>query len=81
MRSLFLVCAVVSVLALTAGMANAANPGQVPNSTLAQLGLSGLQTMSDAQGADVRGMGFNTVSGYSSAPLEALRLPVTRPSP
>ena len=65
MRSLLIVCAVVSVLALTAGMANAA--GQVPNATLAQLGLSGLQTMSDVQGTDIRGMGFATVGGYSSA--------------
>jgi predicted metal-binding membrane protein len=65
MRSLLVVCAVVSVLAFT-GMASAANPGQVPNATLAQLGLSGMQTMSDVQGTDIRGMGFATVSGYSA---------------
>ena len=67
MRSLLVVCAVVSVLALTAGMANAANPGQVPNSALAQLGLSGMQPMSDVQGTDIRGMGFVLVSGYAGA--------------
>jgi opacity protein-like surface antigen len=67
MRSLLVLCAVVSVLALTAGMANAANPGQVPNSTLAQLGLSGMQPMSDVQGTDIRGMGFVVVSGYALA--------------
>ena len=42
MRSLLFVWQVVSVLALTAGMANAATPGQVPDASLAQLGLSGL---------------------------------------
>ena len=67
MRSLLVVCAVISVLALTAGMANAANPGQVPNSSLAQLGLSGMQPMSDVQGTDIRGMGFVVVSGYAGA--------------
>ena len=69
MRSMLFVCAVVSVLALTAGMANAANPGQVSNSALAQFGLSGMQTMSDVQGTDIRGKGFVSVSGYSSASL------------
>ena len=34
MRSILYVCAVVSVLALTAGMANAAAPGQVPDASL-----------------------------------------------
>jgi hypothetical protein len=64
MRSLLAVCV---VLALTAGVANAANPGQVPDATLAQLGLSGLQTMSDVQGTDIRGMGFASVSGVEIA--------------
>ena len=68
MRSLLVVCTLISVLALTAGMANAANPGQVPNSALAQLGLSGMQPMSDVQGTDIRGMGFVFVTGYALAP-------------
>jgi hypothetical protein len=57
MRSLLIVC-VVACLALTAGMANAANPGQISDNALAQMGLAGMQTMSDAQGAEIRGKGF-----------------------
>ena len=56
MRSLLCVCLVACVV-LTAGFAGAANPGQVPDNTLAMLGLSGMQTMTDVQGTEVRGMG------------------------
>ena len=66
MRSLLMVCAVVC-LALVAGVATAATPGQVSDATLASFGLSGMQQMSDAQGTHVRGMGFAAVSGFSAA--------------
>ena len=66
MRSLLMVCAVVCV-ALVAGVASAATPGQVPDATLASFGLSGMQQMSDVQGTQVRGMGFAAVSGFSVA--------------
>ncbi len=66
MRSLLMVCAVVC-LALVAGVASAATPGQVPDATLAAFGLSGMQQMSDVQGTQVRGMGFAAVGGFSSA--------------
>ena len=39
--------------------ANAAAPnGNVSNDTLAKLGLSGMQRVSDAQGMNIRGKGF-----------------------
>ena len=41
MRSLLCVCLVACVV-LTAGIAGAANPGQVPDNTLAMIGLSGI---------------------------------------
>ncbi len=66
MRSLLMVCAVMC-LALVAGVANAATPGQVPDATLASFGLSGMQQMTDVQGTQVRGMGFAAVSGFSFA--------------
>jgi len=69
MRSLLIVC-VVACLALTAGMANAASPGQISDNTLSQMGLAGLQTMSDAQGTEIRGMGgLVVVSGTNAARL------------
>ena len=66
MRSLLCVCLVACVV-LTAGMAGAANPGQVPDNTLSMIGLSGLQPMSDVQGTEVRGMGDASVSGVNIA--------------
>jgi hypothetical protein len=68
MRSLLVVC-IVACLALTAGMANAASPGQISDNALAQMGLGGLQPMSDAQGAQVRGMGFVMTNGSATAIL------------
>ena len=64
MRSLLVVC-LVACVALVAGTANAG--GQISDNTLAQMGLSGLQTMSDLQGTEVRGMGFAAVGGISVA--------------
>ena len=52
------------VLALAVSLAgiasaNAATPaGNVSNDTLAKLGLSGMQRVSDAQGMKIRGKGF-----------------------
>ena len=66
MRSLLIVC-VVACVALVAGTANAA--GQISDNTLAQMGLAGLQTMSDAQGSEIRGMGFAAVVGTNTARL------------
>ena len=55
MRSLLIVL-LVACVALVAGTANAA--GQISDNALAQMGLAGLQTMSDVQGTEIRGMGF-----------------------
>ncbi len=64
MRFLAIVVTVVC-LAVLPTVANAA--GQVPDATLAQVGLSGMHQMTDAQGLDVRGSGFAAVSGWSWA--------------
>ena len=61
MRSLLIVCAVVS-LSVVAGMAYAGTPGQVPDATLASFGLGGMHQMSDVQGTSIRGKGFVAVS-------------------
>jgi hypothetical protein len=59
--------AVVAVLALVAAPALAGD-GNVPRGTLSAMGLSGLKTLSDAQGLKVRGMGASaTVNGSSFA--------------
>ena len=61
MRSLLFACAVLLV-ACTACAA-----GQVPDATLSSFGLSGMQQMTDAQGTQIRGMGFAAVGGFSFA--------------
>ena len=67
MRSLVVLCAVASLL-MVAGVANAASPGQVPDSALASFGLGGMQQMTDVQGANIRGMGtYAYVSGTGTA--------------
>ena len=66
MRSLIVLCVVLCVV-LAAGFASAANPGQVSQNTLSKMGLADLQPMSDVQGTSVRGSGFASVSGYSTA--------------
>jgi hypothetical protein len=63
MRLLLVVC-VVACVALAAGTVNAA--GQISDNTLAQMGLAGLQTMSDVQGAEIRGMGFGAITSATS---------------
>lgn len=62
MRFWLCVCVALS-LAVLPSVASAAD--QVPEATLAQAGLSGMQQMTDAQGMDVRGTGFAVVSGVS----------------
>jgi len=59
-----LACA--SLVLLSAGSAFAGD-GQVADSTLAKMGLSNMQVMTDAQGMDVRGMALVAVNGYSAA--------------
>ncbi len=66
MRYLLVLCAVVA-LALLPCVASAADVGQVSNATLGQMGLSGLQPMTDVQGLDIRGSGFAAAGGYSRA--------------
>jgi hypothetical protein len=53
MKTLLTVAAIVCLSALPAYSAD----GQVSKSTLALLGLSGLTTLSDAQGLEIRGLG------------------------
>jgi hypothetical protein len=57
MRYLMILCIVVCA-ALTVSIADAATPGQISDNTLAEMGLAGMQSMSDVQGTEVRGMGF-----------------------
>lgn len=58
--------AVASVLVLTAAPAFAAE-GQVSDQSLAKMGLSGMQTMSDNDGMQVRGLSIAVVGGFSTA--------------
>ena len=58
-RSSMMVAAVAAIFA----MATPAQAGDVPDSMLAQMGLSGMQRMSDAQGMKVRGQGTASVLG------------------
>jgi hypothetical protein len=70
MRSLLIACAVM----LVAATASAA----VPDATLAAFGLGGMQQMTDAQGMNVRGMGFACVSGggYAAINVDVNTCPV-----
>ncbi len=59
MRALVYLC--VAVIVLAAGVAYAGEPvakTQVPNAVLAQMGMGGMQAVSDVQGQAVRGKGF-----------------------
>jgi hypothetical protein len=55
MRSLLLACLVVALVPLASGVANAADQGQVPSAVLADLGMGGMQVVSDVQGEQIRG--------------------------
>jgi hypothetical protein len=48
-------------------MACAAQPGQVSDTTLAQVGLSGMHQMTDVQGMAIRGNGFAVAGGIDVA--------------
>jgi len=63
MRGLMIVC----VVALALVSANVATAADVSDQTLATMGLDDMATMSDAQGLEVRGLGFVAVSGYAGA--------------
>jgi len=57
---------IASVLVLSAAPAFAGE-GQVTKQSLAKMGLSGMQTMTDSQGQQVRGLSIAVVSGGSIA--------------
>lgn len=62
MRSLMIVIAMVGLSGFVAST-QAADPGQVPDDTLAKLGLGGMEKMTDAEGERFRGKWF-----YSTLP-------------
>ncbi len=52
----YIIIACMSMAALTAATAvSAAEPGQIPEAQLAELGLGGMEVMSDAEGEEIRG--------------------------
>ena len=57
----------LAVIMMFAGPALAADHGNLSQSQLAKLGLSGMNAMSDSQGNAVRGMGFSLAYGVSYA--------------
>ncbi len=57
-----LVLAAVAAL-LVSSWGATATAADIPNSTLAQMGLGGMKKMSDSQGMRVRGQGFAGVAG------------------
>ena len=63
-----LIAAVLGACCLFANVntSSAADHGQVPASTLAQMGLSSMQPMSDVQGLEVRGKGKSKVTIYAN---------------
>lgn len=63
MRGLMIGCAVALVLV----GANTVMAADVSHQTLATMGISGMETMSDAQGMEVRGKGFVMVWGSGTA--------------
>ncbi len=65
MKSLF---ALAAVVALTAAPALAAD-GHVAKKSLANMGLSGMKAMTDAQGMSLRGLSIAVVSGDSNVNL------------
>jgi hypothetical protein len=56
----FLMATIVGTCVLAACSANAESPGQISDAQLAQIGMAGLQPMSDVQGDQIRGMGFSS---------------------
>ncbi|HXY37033.1 MAG TPA: hypothetical protein VEI07_22590 [Planctomycetaceae bacterium] len=62
---------IASVLVLSAAPA-LAGQGQVSHSSLAKMGLSGMQVMSDDQGMQIRGLSVAVASGGSIATIHTL---------
>lgn len=60
----WIIALVAVALIATAGSVYADQPGAISQSTLADMGLGGMQTMTDQQGLDVRGKSIAKVSGY-----------------
>ena len=65
MKSLFALAAIVALSAAPAF----AGDGQVSAKSLANMGLSGMKAMDDAQGMTVRGLSIAVVSGKSTATI------------
>jgi hypothetical protein len=63
MRHAFAVLALVALFAVPA----MAYDGNVSKAALDKMGLSGMKTMSDTEGASIRGSGFALVFGFSNA--------------
>jgi hypothetical protein len=65
MKSLYALAAIVALSAVPAF----AGEGQVSSKSLANMGLTGMKTMNDAQGKTVRGLSVAIVSGQSMAEI------------
>jgi hypothetical protein len=65
MKSLYALAAIVAFSAVPAF----AGEGHVTSMSLANMGLSGMKTMNDAQGMTVRGLSIAIVSGQSMAEI------------
>ena len=65
MKSLYALAAIVALCAAPAF----AGEGHVSSKSLANMGLTGLKTMDDAQGMTVRGLSIAVVSGQSIATI------------
>ena len=76
MRSLIAVCVMaVLVVGLSTGTAAAAS-GQVPNATLTQMGLDSMTPVSDQQGEQIRGKGFNIYVGTVAVNVVVITAPL-----
>jgi hypothetical protein len=60
----------LAVVMMFAGPALAADHGNLSQSQLAKMGLSGMTAMTDTQGTAVRGMGFSLAFGASYAAIQ-----------
>ncbi len=67
MRCLNAVLVVVCLLVGGTSIASADELGQVPGDALAAVGLAGMQTMSDAEGTEVRGQAAQAFGNSSSS--------------
>ena len=58
---------VLAALAAVAVVGSTAQAGDIPGNVLAQMGLGGMQKMSDAQGMRIRGQGTASVLGIGAS--------------